>query len=135
MTCCTNVSEQDFSPLLIDQGEDKTFVITATEDDGSLYGLTGAEIYFLVRRVRDQVIVMDKRTLNAGGSDTQILVLAQSGATLGQAEIYIVPADTTVLDINEQYEVMCWLVTTANKSKTVIQLREFVIMPTIPIPA
>lgn len=71
MSCTPNFDDLD--PISIVQGEDVPLTITVFAVDGTLYDLTGAKIYFTVkRRWKDSSPLITKSTLNAGGGDDQI---------------------------------------------------------------
>lgn len=135
MSLC-NASDGGIDTIEITVGEDATFTITAFDAQKNRFDLTNAKIFFSVKKAwRDATPVIAKATLNAGGSDTQILVLTQTGTTKGQAQIFIVPSDTTVFTADEvdgsQWVYDVWLVTAAGKHKVVRKLRPFVLKPRV----
>ncbi len=72
------------------QGEDKTLELVVTGSDDAAIDITGASLFFSVKRQYDDAdadAVIAKST--AAASDLNI-----TGAASGQAEIYLVPADT-----------------------------------------
>lgn len=140
MSCCsgtistTQSLNAPDSCLVVFQGESTTFEIAVIGPEGA-FDLTGSKIYFTVkRRWRDDVPVLLKRTLNAGGSDAEILVLPSP--SVGKAQIYIAPIDTTSLsnddvDDSGSWVCDCWIVTSSNQQKIVLKMRPFVVMQTV----
>lgn len=137
MSCLNNSEEADLLVLTVVQGEDETFEIAVTDANDLAYDLTGAKIYFTVRKTwKSATAIIEKKTLNAGGTDAQILMMTpQTGATKGKAQIYIIPADTTVLTNDEvdegTYVYDVWIVTAAGKRKVVRSTQTFVVEPRI----
>jgi len=74
------------------QGEDKVLTLTVNDSNGSPRDLTGAYVYFAIKRTDDDATQVVQYDNDAG---TGVTLLAQSGATLGQAEIAVAAADTT----------------------------------------
>lgn len=134
---CTNLT--DVSTICVVQGEDETFEITVLNAASTAYDLTAVKIYFTVKKDwRDDTAVISKATVNAGGSDSQILVLPQSGATKGKAQIYLVPADTDGLtdddvDNANHWVYDIWLVTVAGKHKAIRRANKFEILPRVTV--
>jgi len=81
------------------RGDSRTFELTVTDENG-VVDLDGAEIRFTVKRSYvdpDSEAIIQKATANVdGGGDEQILI---TDAPNGEAEIYLVPADTIGLEI------------------------------------
>lgn len=74
--------------------DDRTLSVSVNTDTGSPVDLTDAKMWFTVKQRfldPDDKALIQKRTANAGGSDSQIKIVTPA---TGKAEIYIVPADT-----------------------------------------
>jgi hypothetical protein len=121
MPTCAQFSGLSFQPagsvcdegLSVFKGRDRTvtFLISdpPTDDapDGDLGDLTGTKIWFLVKKAledEDSLAVIDKRSLNNGGSDTQAKVTVETNLdpVTGEVrnkeiEVYLEPADTNAL--------------------------------------
>ena len=103
------------------RGDSKTLELTVTDGNGDAVNLTGAYIWFTVKKRAkdvDSKAVITKATANVdGGGDEQILITSGS---LGLVEIYLVPADTEDLnppDYKYQFDVQ--VKTAAGKVYTV----------------
>lgn len=83
-------------------GSDQTYRITVVDANGVLVDLTGATVYYTVKQAASDAAALIAKT---SATVTEIDILAQSGATLGQAEIYLVPADTSALLGSYLYDV------------------------------
>lgn len=120
--------------LTITKGEDRTFVVMAVKD-GLPFDATGVKVYMTVKRQwKDVAPVLVKRTANAGGSDTQILVWnPQTDDNKGRIEIYIEAADTESLDPDKNYVMDVWMVTTTNKRQPIVSIRDFKILPRVSV--
>jgi hypothetical protein len=75
----------------IARGADHRILITITES-GAPIDLTGRAITFTAKRSREDATPLLQKTVGNG-----IALLTQSGGTLGQCVVSIVPADTTSL--------------------------------------
>ena len=104
--------------------DDRTLTVTANykDEDGNITGpvdLAGAKIWMTVKQRSkdpDTAALFMKRNTAAGGSDTEIKVLTPT--TDGQAEVYIVPDDTTEIDPGTyQYDIQTKLAN--NKTYTI----------------
>ncbi len=106
------------------KGQSATFRITVTDEDGERFDLTGATLYF---RVKLSVTAADPALIaKASTTPAQITILAQTGDTLGQAEIYLVPSDTSALNaINYVYDV--WLQKSGGEKQPVVPVSNLVI--------
>lgn len=72
------------------RGTDRTLRLTVFDENGDRLDITGATIWFHVKATIDAgSTVLEKIT------PTQITILAQTGATLGQADITIDDTDLT----------------------------------------
>lgn len=130
---CTN-PQAPLPPLEVVRGESKTFVMTVrSAKTKQPVDLTGAKVWFSVKnRLEDPDAVIRKRTQNAGGSDVEVLVSApQSGATLGQAQIFLAPPDTAGLDPRASYVCDAWVEFPSGKRYQVVKNRGFVIDPSV----
>lgn len=109
----------------VPRGSNKTFELTLTDHLGALLNLTGAKLYFSVKlRTADQSAVLRKRNTAAGGSDSEIEVLAQSGATLGKAKLKFIPADTETLPL-DGYLCDLWVITSGGERAPALEPQEF----------
>jgi len=124
--------------MLIVQGEDATIEVVA-KVGSVLYDLTGVKAFFTVKKNwKDRTALIAKMTTNAGGSDSQILVLPQIGLTKGKLQIYVAAADTAVLtddeiDSSRDYVYDIWLITVAGNHKVVRRMCGFQIAPRVTI--
>jgi hypothetical protein len=119
MACCGERQDKQ-----IYKGQSATFRITITDEDGERYDLTGATLYF---RVKVSVTTADPALITkVSSTPAQITILAQSGDTVGQAEIYLLPADTTALTaINYVYDV--WILKATGEKEPVVPVSALVI--------
>jgi hypothetical protein len=67
---------------------------------GNLVDLTGVKVWFTAKnRVEDAGATIVKKNAAAGGVDNQVLVIIpQTGASVGLFKVIIDPADTSLLD-------------------------------------
>jgi len=86
--------------LEIIKGDNETIEFTIQDSEGTLIDLTNAKVIFGIKvNVYDEEYKILKRTVEAGGSDSEILVTG-----LGTGEIYILPEDTEPLrDLGNDY--------------------------------
>jgi hypothetical protein len=119
--------------LTVTRGESKTFLITVLDSKKQPVDITGAKIWFSVKnRIEDAALIIGKRNLAAGGVDGQILItLPQTGASIGQATIFIFPADTASLDPCESYICDVWLQPLTGGLYQVVKNRKFLIAPAV----
>lgn len=106
-----------FAPIRVARGASKTLLFTVRADaltgdmTASISGLdparagvpvdlTGAKVWFTTKnRVEDASALFSKKNVAAGGVDNQVLVVVpQTGITLGQFRVRLDPADTSSLD-------------------------------------
>ena len=115
---------QDIS---IVKGVSKTLRLTVTDDDGARVDLTGATIYFCVKKTKADL------TLEiALVSPTNIVILAQTGATLGQADIDLLPGDTSGLPVGQHvYDV--WVEQSGGDRHAVVKPSSFFIEPSVTV--
>lgn len=103
-----------FQPL--ERGSNKRLKIDTYEsmDNQSLYTeLTGAQISFELRKIKQGIALFSKKNLGAGGADDQILINTSSNFTL-----FIEPGDTDKL---QEYTYWGWfkIITTSNEIQIV----------------
>ena len=124
MACSCDTVDQN-APICLTSGEDKTLVITAMKD-GVLYDATNAKVFCTIKKnVKDKLPTVLKRTLNAGGSDAEILVITpQTLLNIGRIEIYLSHADTVKLVAGTAYVLDAWLISTTNKYAVLIKLHD-----------
>ena len=84
------------------RGRDKTFEVSVKDESGHVFPLTGATVYFMVKKSvkdEDQNAKIDKSSIDEG----EIKITNPAG---GMCEVYIKPADTSKLPVgNYVYEV------------------------------
>jgi len=109
--------------LQILRGISKTLRLTVEDEDGERVDLTGATVYFSVKvNVADAAAVISKDS----GTPSEITILTQSGDTLGQADIFLVPSDTSGLSpIQHYYDV--WVVLASGARHAVVPPASFYI--------
>jgi hypothetical protein len=119
--------------LTVVRGESKTFLMVVQDSKKVPVDITGAKIWFSVKnRIEDVALIIGKRNLAASGVDGQILItLPQTGASIGQATIFIVPADTAALDPCESYICDVWLQTLTGEKYQIVKNRKFIIDPAV----
>ena len=103
----TSTSYLNTSNLLeIVRGTSKTLDVTVLDEDGDPFDLTGATIWFTVKKViSDEFAVIQKK------SDVPAEIVI-TDARAGTCEIYLLPDDTRLLDVRE-YVFDIWVVTAA----------------------
>mgnify|MGYP001251262186 CR=1 FL=1 len=131
MTCVTCATQQ--AGIAVTRGESKTFLMTVRDSKKVPVDITGAKVWFTVKnRIEDVAAVIAKRNLAAGGVDGQILItIPQIGATLGQVQIFLDPADTAGLDPCASYICDVWVQLITGKRYQVIKNRAFRIDPAV----
>ncbi len=100
----TQLREQ---PRSIVQGEAKSFILTFTSPDlvttanpQGRVDLTGTTVRYCVKEdPGDETAIIDKTS----DIPTEILILTQSGTTLGRARVFFVPTDTSVHDPGDYF--------------------------------
>ena len=80
--------------IRIFSGDNLKLTVTVKDATETLVDLTGATIHFHVRPDATTAAVITKSSAIA----TEINILAQTGATLGQFELFLLPADTVSID-------------------------------------
>jgi hypothetical protein len=100
--------------LSILAGSSKTYRLTIYDEDGDLLDLTGSTLYFTVRNGANV-----QQFQKISSNPAQIEILTQSGATLGQADVKLVPSDTSALPAGE-YKYDAWIVLASSKRYAII---------------
>lgn len=102
------------------RGTTKTFELTVLDDAGGAFDLTGASLWFTVKKtIKDVDFVVQKRS-------TDPSEIAITSAKEGKASIYLLPADTNLLDVRE-YVFDVWVVVVPTPPAT--PLRYLVVGP------
>lgn len=98
-------------PLRVTRGASKVWTLTVRDAGGAPVDLTGAKTWFTIKnRVEDPAALVAKRNLAAGGVDNQMLIiLPQSGVTLGKLKVFLDVADTALLDPSASYWCDAWV--------------------------
>jgi hypothetical protein len=109
------------------RGQDKTYLVTVVDDAGAAIDLTGGTMFFRVSDTPGSAHLIIAKSSAVGA---EITFLAQSGATLGQAEIYIVPADTSDLEADVYYYDV-WFQLGSGKRYPVIPPSRFEVLPPV----
>jgi hypothetical protein len=100
--------------LSILAGSSKTYRLTIYDELGVLLDLTGSTLYFTVKT---QAGVLQFQRVS---TDTaQIEILPQTGATLGQADVKLVPSNTASMPAAE-YKYDAWIVLVSGKRYAII---------------
>jgi hypothetical protein len=95
------------------RGSSKTFQLTVTDQDGNVVNLTGATIYFTVKRnIKDVEWVIQKKSTDV----TQINITQPID---GIAQIYLQPGDTVNLDPKD-YIFDVWVVLSSGQQYPVV---------------
>ena len=110
---------QDLSMV---KGSSKTLRLTVYGEDGELLNLTGATLYFTVKNSTLVTTLFAKVSSNVA----QIEILTQSGLTLGQADVKIVPSDTSSAAA-ATYTYDAWAVLSSGKRYQIIPNSSFVL--------
>lgn len=98
--------------LHVTRGESATFLLTViNRTTKAPIDITGASVWFTVKnRLEDISALIPKKNSVAGGVDSQILItVPQTGATMGQLQVFLVPADTALLDPDASYWCDAWV--------------------------
>lgn len=127
---CADEDEEPIVPtcstdriLRVVRGTHVTVRITVYDADDARVDLTGYAMSFRVARELAGAVEFTK-TVGVG-----ITLLTQSGDTLGQAEVALVPADTAALEVGvHRYEVRTTSPTPASEIQSVIPPAEFVVV-------
>lgn len=105
------------------RGTSKTYRVTVVDDDGERVDLTGATAHFRVKLTIDDVSAVITKIST---TPAQITILTQSGTTLGQYDVFIVPGDTSML-APATYVYDSFVVLASGKRYCVLEPAEFVI--------
>lgn len=117
MSCATTQDQ------CIQKGASKTFCLTVLDDTGTAVDLTGATLYFTVAQTVGGTAVISKTSAVV----TEIEILTQSGATLGQAKVYLQPSDTSTLDTSLPYVYDIWVELSSGQRYVVIAPSAFLV--------
>jgi hypothetical protein len=81
-------------PITMMLGENRTMVATVSDANGERVDLTGCVVHFGLKAS----LAAETYDIQKVSSDpAEVEILTQTGATLGQANVYLVPADTASL--------------------------------------
>lgn len=120
MACQFNSSLSPANTITMTAGTSKTFNLTVTDCDGNPVDITGARIIFTVKGcVDDTQPIIQKDSNNP-------LEIVLTLPRLGQAQIYLQPADTLNLDPGE-YVFDVWVILPSGKRYQVIIPTPFII--------
>lgn len=132
MSC--NNCDGSSTNLHVTRGESATFLLTVVNlTTKQPIDITGALAWFTVKnRVEDPGATISKKNTAAGGVDGQILISSpQSGATLGQLQVFLTPPDTAGLDPDDEYWCDAWVQLSSGKRYQVVSNRSFTIDPAV----
>lgn len=123
------ITEAEVVPISIIRGQDKTFLVTVTDENGAV-DLTGATAYATVKR---STKVDERDIIKKVSTDiAQIEILLQSGTTKGQYKIKFVPADTKPLEIKD-YVFDSWVQLASGKRFPTIKPSKFKVEATVTV--
>jgi hypothetical protein len=106
------------------RGTSKILSLTVTDSSGDPYDLTGATIWFsLKKKVSDSVPLIQKRSDNPA----QAAITSAKG---GLAEVYLIPSDTYDLDVRD-YVFDVWVVTVGGDRYLVVGPATFTLEYTV----
>ena len=127
MSCASLSIEPE--PIKVKRGATTTLRLTARNSNKQTVDLTGAKVWFTVKnRFEDAAACITKKNAAAGGVDGQILItMPQTGATKGQAKIFLVPADTAGMSTEETYWCDAWVQLATGERYQVIQPGQFLV--------
>lgn len=109
--------------IVVPKGSTSSYTFTIMLN-GAAVDLTGQSLIFSVATRAGVTPIFAKKNTAAGGGDTQIEVLAQTGATLGQCRVKFAEADTLSLTPGI-FECDMWLVTTLGEEIQVVPVTPF----------
>lgn len=96
------------------RGSSKTLKLKVTDGDGNIVNLTGATVYFTVKKsVKDEHALISK-------SSSNISEIEVANPTDGTALIYLIPQDTSSLGITN-YTFDVWVVLASGERFVVVQ--------------
>lgn len=105
--------------LTLTIGSSKTYRLTVYDEDGALLDLTGSTLYFTAKTTAGATIFAKVST-----DTNQIEILTQSGDTLGQADVKIVPSDTSAATAgNHRYD--AWIELASGKRYQIVPVSTF----------
>ncbi len=88
------------------RGARREFTITVRDQNQALVDLTGATVYFTVAKKLDPTTT--EIDLNSVDEPAQCFLLTQSGATLGQYRVILLPSDTNAMK-SQLYRYDSWV--------------------------
>lgn len=126
---------EDFpKAIVVPQGESHTIPVVALDVNGNPFDLTNYKAYFQIKaNWSDVKPLVSKATANAGGgADAQMLImLPQTGVNLGALNVFLLPADTKLLDPTLTYQCEARVVSPSGVQTVVLKLRDFVPTPAL----
>jgi hypothetical protein len=105
-------------PLTILRGSSKTLLLTVRDKGKNLVNLTDAKIFFTIKRTIDSDDYLVRKT---SANASEAVLLAQSGDTLGQAQIFLTPTDTIGVDPARDYVYDVWVELVSGKRYPVVK--------------
>lgn len=111
---CGPAPRTPLHPLRVTRGATKEWLFSVYRLSGATRtpaDITGSKVWFTVKnRIENVSAVIAKRNSFAGGVDNQILILVpQTGLSLGKFRVRLDPADTNGLDPCESYWCDAWV--------------------------
>ncbi len=107
--------------LSVIRGASKTYQLTVTDENGASINLTGATVYFTVKKtIQDTEPLIQKKSTDI----TQINIVSPRA---GIAQIFLKPADTATRDVGD-YVFDVWVVLTTGKRYPVVPPTTFEIV-------
>lgn len=120
----SNISKSS-NTIEVYRGQSKTFELTIKDSTNAAVDLTGASIYFTVKKeVTDTVAIISKTT----DDPLQAEILAPN--TDGKARIYLIPSDTSVLDVGD-YLFDIWVQLSSGKRYPIVEVSKFIIKASV----
>jgi hypothetical protein len=105
-------------PLTILRGSSKTLLLTVKDAGKNLVNLTNAKVIFTIKRSIDSDDFLVRKTTDVAA---EAVLLAQSGSTLGQAQIFLTPTDTLEATPARDYVYDVWVELVSGKRYPVIK--------------
>ncbi len=107
--------------IQIIRGVSKTFRLTVTDESSERVDLTSSTVHF---RVKQNIEDAGTEIAKSSVTPAEVTLLAQSGATLGQADIFLQPSDTSGLPVGKHvYDV--WVELSTGKRHAVVAPADF----------
>lgn len=131
MDCDCEITD-DTSPVIITKGADTTLTFVAKDDNGKPRDLTGASVYFVIKRHwKDTTPVVYYQNAAGGGSDAIILITTpQTVPNVGQVKVMIASVDSVQLDPDLLYVCNAWATLATSGLKVVVTpVRDLDVMP------